>query len=228
MLLRNYQQTIASFFYQYKPIRFKRRDIVMHAEDLQLNVFFIKSGYVRVYRISELGEELTITILKPNDLFPISWDSSNTPNPYYLEAVTPLEVWKVPQEQFLRFIKSQPDVFYELANTMLAQYDRLLTRMEYLVTGRAYAKVVSTILVCATSFGQKQGQTVVVNIPLTHRDIAALVGITRETTCLEMKKLEKKGLITHQGRHLIITDLKKLEEETSFAAHNEQSQYRFL
>jgi len=203
-------------FSSYKPLRFKRREIVLYADEQVTNIFYIRSGYVRVYRISELGEELTITILKPLDLFPISWGIDHTPNPYYLEAITSLEVYRVSQAQFLRYIRSQPDTFYELASKMLARFDRLLTRMEYLVTGRAYTKVASIILVCAASFGQKQGANVVLSIPLTHRDIAALVGITRETTCLEMKKLEKKGLISHLGRQLIVKDLKKLEEESAF------------
>lgn len=219
---------VENFFSQYKPQRFKRREIVLSADELPSNVFYIISGYVRVYRISEFGEELTITILKPHDLFPISWGIDHSPNPYYLETITPLEVYKVPQEYFLRYIRSQPDTFYELASRMLNRFDRLLSRMEYLVTGRAYTKVASTILVCANSFGQKQGQNIILNIPLTHRDIAALVGITRETTCLEMKKLEKKGLIAHLGRQLIIRDLKKLEEESSFASEGSEFLNSFL
>jgi CRP-like cAMP-binding protein len=39
---------------------------------------------------------------------------------------------------------------------------------------------------------------------LTHHDIATLVGITRETTPLEMKKLEKQEFLGRSGRlHLI-------------------------
>lgn len=216
MLIDNSAKIMENFFTSYKPLRFKRRETVVYAAEQLMNIFYIRSGYVRVYRISELGEELTITILKPTDLFPISWGMDSSPNPYYLEAITPLEIYRVPQEHFLRYIRSQPDTFYQLASKMLARFDRLLTRMEYLVTGRAYTKVASTILVCATTFGQKQGANIVLSIPLTHRDIATLVGITRETTCLEMKKLEKKGVISHLGRQLIVKDLKKLEEESSF------------
>ncbi len=177
-------------------------------------VYFVKSGYIRVYRVSEDGEELTLVILKPGDLFPFVWSENDLPNHYYLEALTPVDVLKVPKEKFLSFLESQPRLTYELTSYLLVRFGGLLTRMEYLIFGNAYTKVAATLLVCAKSFGEQQGNQVMVNLPLTHKDIATMVGITRETTCLEMKKLERQGLISHQGRYFIIKDLQGLEHES--------------
>lgn len=207
-------QKISIFFDQFKPLKYKRRDIILHNAEVQSSVFYIKSGYMRVYKISEQGEELTLAILKANDFFPMIWGVDSMFNNCYLEAITALEVWRAPQEQFMRFIKSHLDVFYDLTGQMIVRFGGLLTRMEYLITGRAYTKVATTILVCAKRFGEEKGDYIIVNLPLTHKDIATLVGITRETTCLEMKKMERKGLIAHQGRLLVIKDLKRLEEES--------------
>lgn len=204
-----------NLYASHKPLRFKKRDIILHADDKTSEVYYIKSGYVRVYRISELGEELTVTILKPHDIFPFIWGEEDFPNQYYLEAITPLEVWRFPKVQFLLFLRSHPDFYYDLANRLMVRFEGILTRMEYLITGRAYNKVAVTLLTCAKKFGIWQQNQVVVDVPLTHKDIATLVGITRETTCLEMKKLERKGLISHLGRLLVIKDMKRLEEESN-------------
>lgn len=202
------------FFTQFKPLSYKKKEVVLHAEEYCNNVFYVKEGYLRAYRVSEEGEELTLAILKSEDFFPITWGADNMLNHYYLEALTPIEVLRIPQETFLHFIKSHPDVFYELAAHISIRFGGLLTRMEYLMFGNAYSKVAATLLVCAKRFGRREGKEIIINLPLTHKDIANLVGITRETTCLEMKKLEKKGAITHRSRLLIITDMKKLEQES--------------
>lgn len=202
------------FFTRLKPIHFNKREVVLQADQPSPHVFYIKSGYMRAYRISEQGEELTLMILKSGDFFPFSWGDQEVLDNYYLEALTTSEVWRVPQSEFLKFIRSNPEVFYEFMSYAMVRLGGLLTRIEYLVFGNAYTKVATTLLICAKRFGDKLGSEIRVAIPLTHRDIATLVGITRETTCLEMKKLEKKGIISHLKRTLIVKDLGKLEEES--------------
>jgi CRP/FNR family transcriptional regulator len=224
-----------SFFQEAKLLYCKKRTLLLHPHDTPSNIFYIKSGYVRVFRMSEDGEELTLTILKPKDFFPLTYGMNNASNPYYLEAITPLELWRAPQEQFLHFIKSNPDVLYDLTTRILVRFDGALTRMEYLVFSTAYIKVATTLLICAKRFGEpiasnatQGGEDIVVQVPLTHRDIATLVGITRETTSLEMKKLEKQGFLGRMGRLLVIKNIKRLEEEILLISQeNHQVTYSF-
>ncbi len=214
-------EQLDSFFRKAKLQFYKKRTLILHPNDSPSAVFYIKSGYVRVYRISEDGEELTLTILKPKDFFPLTYGMSSMGNNYYLEAITPLELWRSPQEQFLYFVKSNPDVLYDLTTRILVRFDGILNRIEYLVFSNAYIKIATTILICAKRFGQQQGTDVVIEVPLTHRDIATLVGITRETTSLEMKKLEKQGFLRKQGRLHVVTDIKRLEEEILFVSQED-------
>ncbi len=214
MLSLEANNKIFNFFRLSNLTLFKKREIVLYPEQKTSLVFYIKSGFARAYRISEDGDELTLTILKPGDIFPltIGLEEFNYNN-YYIEAITPLEILSVRKDQFLNFAKSKPEIFYELMTKTLVEFNNLLVRMENLVIGKAYAKVVSTLVTCAQSFGQKQGENIILNLPLTHKDIANLAGITRETTCLEIRKLSKKGLIRKNGKLFIVTDLKKLEKE---------------
>lgn len=202
-----------TFFANHKLLSYKKRSIILCANDNPSSVFYIKSGFIRVYRISEQGEELTLNILKPHDIFPLTYGMANKTNVYYLEALTPLEIWRAPQEQFVDFIKSKIDLYQELTNKVLIRFDGVMTRMEYLVFSNAYTKVVSTLLICAKRFGEPVNKDVFIRVPLTHKDIATLIGITRETTSLEMKRLEKQGYLGKSGKNIIIKNIDKLEEE---------------
>lgn len=210
---------LEKFFGRFKVINYHKRDIVLQAEEKSNFVFYIKSGYVRVFRVSQQGEELTLIILKSGDFFPFLWKIDEIPSNFYLEAITSLEVARLPQKEFTQFLESHPRVFNGLVNHLLVRFSGLLTRIEYLVFGNAYCKVASTILVCANCFGTHQGKDVVLDLPLTHKDIANLVGITRETTCLEMKKLERKGLLYHRGRSLVVSDIERLEKESLLSSN---------
>jgi CRP-like cAMP-binding protein len=204
-------------FFEHTPIHYyKKRVMILHPNDTPKSVFYIKNGYVRVFRITEDGEELTLTILKPKDFFPLNYGFNHTVNTYYLEAITPLELWRAPQEEFIKFITTKPEVLYNLTSRIMERYDGVFSRMEYLVLSNAYIKVATTLFVCAKRFGKPSGDNdIVIEVPLTHRDIATLVGITRETTSLEMKKLEKQGFLGRSGRLLAIKNIKRFEEEIS-------------
>ncbi len=208
------QQELDRFFNQFKLKEYKKKETVLNAGQNPSGVFYIKRGYIRVYRLSEEGEELSLIILKPGDLFPVVWGESNFLENCYFEALTTTAVYMAPRELFMHFAQSNPEIYQELTLLALGRLDGFLARIEYMVFGNAYTKVASTLLVCANRFGDKNGSDVVLQVPLTHKDIATLVGITRETTCLEMKKLEKKGLISHRGRLLVVKDIAKLSEES--------------
>ncbi len=212
-------------FFEPNPLHYyKKRVMILQPNDASKNVFYIKNGYVRVYKITEDGEELTLMILKPKDFFPFTYGFNKSVNGYYLEAITPLELWSAPQEEFIKFITTKPDVLYDLATQAMGRVDGVFSRMEYLILSNAYIKVATTLLVCAKRFGKPSGDNeVIIEVPLTHRDVAALVGITRETTSVEMKKLEKKGFLGKAGRLITIRNIKRFEEEVALYSQNDSS-----
>lgn len=206
------------FFIRFNLLSYAKKDIILQAGDDLTHIFYIKSGFVRVYRISKQGEELTLAILKPYDLFPIAWGDNGAPFECFLEAVTPVSLWRVSRNQFMEFLSTHPVVFNKLVSSMSRRLGGLLTRIEYLVTGHACTKVAAAVLACARRFGSERGDRIVIDLPLTHKDIATIVGITRETACLEMKKLERKGLIAHEKRVIVVRDVEGLENESLISA----------
>lgn len=196
-------------------LRYKKGETILHAEDPPPGIFFIQSGYVRLFSISEDGEELTLIIFRPGDAFPLSWVIDNIPNIYNLEAMTQAQIYRAPKEKFVLFLKRHPEILFEFTKRILVRLTGLLTRMEQLVFGNAYAKVASILYLCGERFGKKTGRGTVIELPLTHKDIGLMVGITRETTSIEMKKLERKGLVFYQNGLIVIKNLKLLKEESS-------------
>jgi CRP/FNR family transcriptional regulator len=222
------RQKLDLFFTQYTHRYFKKRETIINSEELKTHIYYIKNGFIRAYRISEEGEELTLLILKPDDFFPLTYGLNNMPNIYYLEAITPIEVFRAPQEPFLQFLHREPEVFFDLSTQVMDRFDGLLARMEYMIWSKAYTKIAATLLICARRFGKPSNNSVLIDVPLTHRDIATIVGLTRETTSIEMKKLENKGLLTKRGRLLFIPDLEKLEQESLLNHQEELLQNHFI
>ena len=200
-----------TFYKQFTIRDYKKGELLIRADDDPQGIFCLTKGYVRQYTISETGLELTLHILKPISYFPMVWAINGTPNIYYFEALTPVQVGRAPREQVVNFIKDKPAVIFELMSELLKDYAETLTRMEHLVFSDAYRRVISVLLYIAKHFGEESSNGIIVHHRFTQTDIATLVGVARETASIEIGKIEKKGLLKYVDHSMLFTDISKLE-----------------
>lgn len=206
--------SLLSFFSRFKKKTYKKGATILRAQENPPGVFYLKKGYARLYSISKNAQELTFIIYKPDDLFPTIWSIEDQPLLYYTDALTAVEVYMAPREEFLKFIKSDNKTLFDITRRILIRFGGLLSRMEYSIFGNASDKVAAIILICAERFGKVIKQGLLIQVPLTHQDIANLLGIARETVSIEMKKLQRKNLIGYRRRCLVVKNTQKLKEES--------------
>ncbi len=210
------QQKLDQFFSQYKLRHYKKGETFLRAGDIPQGIFFIKKGYARLYSLSSAGKELTLVIYKPGEFFPVVFTFTAKPSIYYFETLSEVEMIRAPRENFASFIRENPDVFDEVNLHIIERFQIALRRMEYLTFGNANSRLASILLICARYFGVRSDhKEIKIPIPFTHKDIANLVGVARETVSIELKKFIDKGLIEKKGRRLVIKNRKALEKEAS-------------
>jgi len=200
------------FYRQFVVRNYKKGEMLIRADDDPQGIFCLTKGYVRQYNISKTGIELTLHILKPVSYFPMVWAVNGTPNVYFFEALTPVEVGRAPRDQVVNFIKDKPGIIFKLMSQLLEDYAETLTRMEHLVFSDAYRRVISVLLYIAKHFGEKNNEGTIVLHRFTQQDIATLVGVARETASNELAKLEKAGLIRMVDHAMLFKDMGKLEK----------------
>lgn len=200
-----------TFFTKFRHKHYKKGEILVRGDDSPTGVFYLREGFVKEYAISKKGEELIVNIFKPTVFFPMSWAINNTPNEYFYEATTDLDIWQAPRDEVVAFIKDNPDVLFDLMSRTYKGTDGMLTRMTYLMSGNAYARLIAEIIIYAKRFGKKEKGKIEINI--SEKDIAALSGMTRETVSREIKLLKDKGLVSFHSNTLTIHDLPLLEKE---------------
>lgn len=201
------------FYKQFSTRLYKKGENLIRADDNPQGIFCLTKGYIRQYTISKTGIELTLQILKPITYFPLIWAINGSPNIYFYETLTPVEVGRAPKEQVISFINDKPSIILELMSKLLGDYAETLSRIEHLVFSDAYRRVISVLIYIAKHFGEKNNQGILINHRFTQQDIATLVGVARETVSIEMGILEKKGLIKYVDHSIQFVNINKLEME---------------
>lgn len=209
----NKTKEFAEFYKQFKIRDYKKGEMLIRADDDPQGIFCLTKGYVRQYTISKTGTELTLHILRPLSYFPMVWAVNGTPNVYYFEALTEVEVGRAPRDQVVSFIKDKPTIIFALMSELLEDYAETLTRVEHLVFSDAYRRVISVLLYIIKHFGEKNHDGIIVRHRFTQQDIATLVGVSRETASNEISKLEKKGLVKYIDHSMEFANVRKLDSE---------------
>lgn len=192
------------FFNSFPSKTFKKRSAIINSGVIPIDVYYLKRGFARAYAVSSEGEELTMVIFQPGDFFPLISTIKPKKIEYYIESLTEVEIITVPRLEFIEFLKSRQDLVIDFAMRLTARFEGVLTRMEYLVFGTAAQKLASIIIILGERFGEKRDTGVYIKASLTHRDLASLVGITRETTTLILSEFVKKGYMNFSSKHINI------------------------
>ena len=204
-------EQLQDFFSHYTCLKYDKNERIIRENESPSGVYFLKSGVVRLYLISDEGNELTVIMQPEATVFPLRWALDGSPSIYNYQAMMPSEVYRSPREAFLTFLQQNPEITVALLTQQMFDFSALVYRMQHIVFGNAQAKVASIVLTAAKRFGQNNSDgSILIQVPLTHQQIADSAGITRETASLEMKKLKDSGIITYKGRTIAINDIEKL------------------
>lgn len=201
------------FFLQYPVFHYKKKETILFTHDIPSGVFYITKGYVRSYIALKDGKEITISIHKPSDIFPLQWVMKDGYTQHYYQAIGNTEVRRAPKNKFLQLLTDDSQMLFILIAQLLTRLQSIEKQLAAVASGTAREKIIALLIFLAESVGKYQGKSVSLLIPLTHQDIATLLGLTRETISGEMQKLYTQGMLSKNGQRIIIPSIKKLRSQ---------------
>lgn len=210
---KDVQQILIDFFKKHRKIDFKKGDTVIRGDDDPSGVYYIVTGYVIMSSILEDGTEMAIHIFKPGSFIPMVWALGGVENSYFYKTLSHVETYKVQRSKLIEFLYQNPEVLIDLTSRILVGLDGILYTTKHLLNSNSIKKVAITMLVLTKRFGKyiNQGE-VVVDLPLTHQDIARFSGISRETASIAIEKLRKRGILSQKNKKFVVKDLDLLEK----------------
>lgn len=177
----------------------KKRTILFQGE-IPRSVMVLESGLVKVYGITTGGDQRTVTLLSAGDIFPVEYvfDKSRV-SLYYYEAITDCTVLSLPKTEFLSALDSDPALKDQVFQSYMAHYTSATMHIYALEHSHAQEKLVYILQYLVARFGEKQPNGLTkIELRLSHQDIAEMVGLTRETTAVELHRLKDRELIDYQ------------------------------
>ncbi len=194
------------FLERYRVQKFSRGEIILFEGEVPNCAYVVKKGVIKTYNLTSDGQEKPISFDVEMETFPVGWVFRKLRSTqYFYEAFTECSVYCVPRDDLLRFIQSNPKLLYTYLDYFVSRYLNYQMRINALEQSKAADKVLNTLYFLCIRFGQDVRKNIVkINLPLTQQDFANFMGLTRETTGIELKRLEKGGVITYNRQNYMV------------------------
>ncbi len=194
------------FVKQFPTKRFDKGEIILVQGEVPTCAYLVQKGVVKIYNLTSAGEEKPIMFELRGEAFPTPWIFGKIKYAlYYYEAFTECELFCIPPDEYQRFLRENPDEMFKLFSYFIGRNMHYQMRINALEQSKAAAKVLNTIHFLCLRFGRELKDNVVqIQLPLTQQDLANFMGLTRETTGIELKKLQRKGVLTYRKQMYIV------------------------
>jgi CRP/FNR family transcriptional regulator len=190
-----------------RQIPFENGDVIVQAIVDPKGIYLIESGLVKVYMVTDRGDEKIQHIHGPGDIFPVMWAVHHQHREVYYQAVGPVLVRSIDEDQFAHAMKD-PGFLNDVLHFVMMMYRLSQQRIDILEQTRAHQRVAKGIIFLAEQFGKPTGSFMAIPEALHHHDIAAFVNVSRETASRVIAEYETTGAATYRKGVLLINPKK--------------------
>src|SRR6185503_10374644 len=195
---------------QARSLRKARGEFIYMPGDCPEFIYFLKQGRIKLSVLSESGKEVAIDIIQAGEIFGEFALVDESPRSNMAQALDDVLMWVFPKREFTQFLASQPKLSLNYIRLVGDRRRRMEKKLSDITSKAVSARVCELLHELSTS--ALEVETVVNGhlVPLTHHDVASLIGAARQTTTTVLNDLERRGIIELGRGWIRVKRLKEL------------------
>jgi CRP/FNR family cyclic AMP-dependent transcriptional regulator len=199
------ETTVSSFAANSLCFDYRRRRFVYRADDVADALYVIARGRVKLCRVEPItNREAVIDILSAGALFGESalYDAGAREN--CAVAYENSRLLRIPVGEFQRGMAENHalyDYTFRLIGQRRAHAERRVTDF---ALDAIPARLEKLLVEYSDRYGVHDSSGVLIDIPLPHREIASIVGSTRESVTVRLNAMRREGIIDFVNRKILI------------------------
>jgi CRP/FNR family transcriptional regulator, cyclic AMP receptor protein len=192
---------------------FHKGDFVYFANETASKVYLIADGKVKISTYTDDGKEIVKAVLSKGEMFgelAFFGEDKRTDFAQVLDDSTVLCPMTVDvMQQLMREYKDFSFQVYKLVGLRIKKLER---RIESLICKDVKTRLIEFLRDEAQEKGQKVGMEVMIKNTYTQKDIADLIGTSRQTVTSLLNELRDQNIINFDRKRILVRDLNKLNK----------------
>lgn len=189
-----------------KRKRISKNEVVLFEEDTTRYMYIIYSGKVRVVKINTDGREQIIRIHKKKEYFGEMALLDGKTSPATVIAMENSEIGLLGRDDFERFIEQNENTRKHIIAALCAQLREAWMMIRIMSFDNAEKRIMAVLSRIQELYGVMDNRGGIINIKLTHQQVANYASVTRETVTRVLNRLEKESVIqVLEGKSILLT-----------------------
>jgi len=188
----------------FKPESVDREQYIFIDQDEATHLYLVEEGTVEANIVHGDGKLYILNFLYAGDVFGEGALYEEGVYSYSAVAREPSQVWRVSWDD-LQWLASRDPLFaLHIIRVIVRKLDRAYYKDRCIAGEKVEKRIACVLLRMAGEIGINDKCGLVIDTPLTNRDIAGLVGSTEETVSRIMSRLKKEEILSVNGKYLVV------------------------
>ena len=181
---------------------YPKNTIIISEGDDSDSLYAVLSGKVKVYLSDDDGREIIINIQGEGEYFGELALLDDSPRSASVMTLEETKLAVISKSSFEKCLSNNPQLALHIIRELSSRLRNLTQNVKSLALMDVYGRVARTLLDMAEPTGEK----LEIRQKLTQRDIASMVGASREMVSRILKDLSTGGYITIQNKTITINE----------------------
>ncbi|HEY3477203.1 MAG TPA: Crp/Fnr family transcriptional regulator [Anaerolineales bacterium] len=196
---------------------FEDRDIaagqVIYLEsDHGEHLYLVATGKVKLVRHTSSGREVLLDILRGGEYFGNLAVISGQAYTETAMAQTDCCILQISAHNFERVLHSYPEVTMKVLKAVGQRLEESQEVVKQLSVLPVEQRIAAALLRIAKKLGEQKQTGMLIQLPFSRQDLAAMTGTTVETVSRVMSRFADEGLISTGRKWVVLNDLARLKE----------------
>ncbi|WP_354098153.1 Crp/Fnr family transcriptional regulator [Bradyrhizobium sp. S3.2.12] len=187
-------------------------EMVFSQGDGHDGIFIIRRGQVRVYYTAPSGREITLAYWTPGHFIGGPEISGGGIHMWSGIAIEACEITTLSGPALEKLLTGIPSFALALIDGLIAKGKCYSSMAQILGTRSVIERLAQFLLTLSELHGTADGDTIIINRKITHDQIAAMVGSTRQWVTMMLKRFQNRRIIAIDGSTIQIRRIDLLEQ----------------
>jgi CRP/FNR family transcriptional regulator len=183
---------------------YPKNQIIFLEEETGKYMYIVLAGKVKVTKATATGKETILAIHQEGDFFGEMALLDGKTSPATVSSMEDCRIATIFHADFQRLLMANEKVVRQIILVLCGRLRQVWSQVQELSHSSADDRIRAGILQLSRKHGVQDARGIIINLKITHQELAELVGTSRETVTRALAQLQRKGIVLIEHRRIIL------------------------
>lgn len=189
---------------------FARNSAIYLPRDMAESVLVVANGRIRLYSVTPDGKEVLLAFVEPGELFGELALIGGEAREEFAQAAVLSSVIAIPRDAMETVLLRNARLSMSVTRYVGLRRRSLERRLKNLMFRSNRERLLGLLGELLEQYGRPVVEGILIDIRLSHQDLASLIGVTRESVTLALGELQNERMISIGRQRIVVLDRQRL------------------